>query len=278
MRATLGLPLRRASDLADFLDRPMASYLVGSTYAYFYIDPGFTGLSVWGIPSLEETTTLNKAMDVVVGKHGAAHLSLVDSRRLARVDPITFATMAKYVGDRREVFGRLIRRQAMICSEGLAGAVVAGFFTVLRPAYPYSVFYRLEEALSWLDNPHGGDLVTELLASLERTALDDPLIHALRQLLVAPDRRYDVSTAARGLGVSTRTLQRKLQQYGTSFQRELQAAQMQRAQEMMLHSSQSLSEIALEVGFSSLQHFSTVFHKVTGKTPRHWRREQEGSR
>jgi AraC family transcriptional regulator len=47
-----------------------------------------------------------------------------------------------------------------------------------------------------------------------------------------------------------------------------------RAQELMVGTDQSLSEIALQVGFADQAHLTTRFHRMVGKTPGAWRRER----
>lgn len=269
--------LRVATDLNDFLRNPIGSCLEGSTFLYFFPAAGFTGFSVWGIPSYEDTKLLNAAMDVVIGAHGGPHLSLVDTRGLQRVDPSAFATMKEYIGARRDVFGKLILKQALICSEGLAGAVVAGFFAILRPAYTFNICYDTDEALDWLEISDGAQ-VHELLRSGARRSEDDPFVQRVRELLLTSDQRNPVAASfARSLGVSTRSLQRRLNESGTSFMREVQLSRVRRAQEMILGGGRNLSSVAFEVGCASLQHLSSLFRKVTGKTPSEWRREQESS-
>jgi AraC-like DNA-binding protein len=214
-------------------------------------------------------------MDVVIGRHGGPHLSLVDTRGLQRVDPAAFSVMKDYALSRRDTFGKLIQKQALICSTGLPGAVVAGFFAVLRPAYNFGICHELDEALDWLgvSDPR----VHELLRDSACWAEDDPVLQRLRDLLMTSERRGTVAAVARALGVSVRSLQRKLSHFGTSFKREQQRSQVRRAQELMLMGRLTLSSVAFAVGCASLQHFSTVFYKVTGKTPSRWRREQDTS-
>jgi AraC family transcriptional regulator len=48
---------------------------------------------------------------------------------------------------------------------------------------------------------------------------------------------------------------------------------IERAQELLLSSSLPLIEIALDVGFKSQAHFTTVFRRIVGQTPRIWRTE-----
>jgi AraC-like DNA-binding protein len=49
---------------------------------------------------------------------------------------------------------------------------------------------------------------------------------------------------------------------------------IQRAQEQMIATTDSLVEIALSVGFQSQAHFTTTFRKLVGQTPYRWRRER----
>jgi AraC family transcriptional regulator len=48
---------------------------------------------------------------------------------------------------------------------------------------------------------------------------------------------------------------------------------IERAQELLTSSSLPLIEIALDVGFKSQSHFTTVFRRIVGQTPRIWRTE-----
>ncbi len=48
---------------------------------------------------------------------------------------------------------------------------------------------------------------------------------------------------------------------------------LQRAKELLSSTRRPLVDIALDVGFQSQSHFSTVFRKLTGTTPRRWRSE-----
>jgi AraC family transcriptional regulator len=48
---------------------------------------------------------------------------------------------------------------------------------------------------------------------------------------------------------------------------------IQRAQELLVASCMPLAEVALEVGFKSQAHFTTVFAKVVGQTPNVWRQQ-----
>lgn len=50
---------------------------------------------------------------------------------------------------------------------------------------------------------------------------------------------------------------------------------IERAQHLLLTTSEPLVEIALGVGFQTQAHFTTIFKKIVGNTPLRWRREQQ---
>lgn len=50
---------------------------------------------------------------------------------------------------------------------------------------------------------------------------------------------------------------------------------IERAQNLLLTTAQPLVEIALNVGFQTQAHFTTIFKKIAGNTPLRWRREQQ---
>ena len=51
---------------------------------------------------------------------------------------------------------------------------------------------------------------------------------------------------------------------------------IRRAQEMLLDPKATPIEIALSVGFQTQAHFTTVFKRIVGDTPAHWRRHRPG--
>lgn len=62
-------------------------------------------------------------------------------------------------------------------------------------------------------------------------------------------------------------------EFGTSPHRFLSAARVERARSRLAGSSDSLARIALEGGFSSQSHLTTVFRQHTGITPAAYRRQ-----
>jgi len=54
----------------------------------------------------------------------------------------------------------------------------------------------------------------------------------------------------------------------------VQAVQIEEAKRLLVDSGRSITEIALDCGFSDAQHFATAFHKNAGMTPSAFRRSR----
>lgn len=71
-----------------------------------------------------------------------------------------------------------------------------------------------------------------------------------------------VSQFSRGFKTST----------GLSPHRFLLQLRVQRAQHLLRHGQESLSSIAGQIGFADQSHFTRVFRRIAGSTPKEWRR------
>jgi AraC-like DNA-binding protein len=107
------------------------------------------------------------------------------------------------------------------------------------------------------------------LAEAEARAVP-PVLRQLASFLLHHPRATPAE-AARALALSTRSLQRRLAEQKTTFRRELDAARLTLAKRLLLDSEAPVTQIALEVGLTSPQHLSTLFHRLGHESPREWR-------
>ncbi len=74
------------------------------------------------------------------------------------------------------------------------------------------------------------------------------------------------------LGMSTRTLTRRLSESGISFRELVQKTQEEISQELLKNTSQSIGEIAFLTGFSEQSAFNRAFKRWTGQSPLEYRK------
>ena len=76
---------------------------------------------------------------------------------------------------------------------------------------------------------------------------------------------------ARELHISSRTLQRRLQEAGYSFQQVMEEARHQLARHYLTNSLLELNETAYLLGFEDANSFVRAFRGWEGVPPAHWR-------
>ncbi|MNC54388.1 HTH-type transcriptional regulator VirS [compost metagenome] len=85
--------------------------------------------------------------------------------------------------------------------------------------------------------------------------------------------RQDIQAVARQLGMSNRTLQRKLTDEGTSFKQLLTEARHEQALEYLADPSLDIKEVAFLIGYEDQNSFYRAFRLWEGDTPARWRSE-----
>ena len=89
--------------------------------------------------------------------------------------------------------------------------------------------------------------------------------------LALQDGDCSVDAVAARLGLSERTLQRRLQSAGLHYKDLLLDVRRSVAQQYLRDTGVSLTRIATILGYSDLAAFSRSFHRDFGVSPRHWR-------
>jgi AraC-like DNA-binding protein len=96
--------------------------------------------------------------------------------------------------------------------------------------------------------------------------------HMIRLGLLA--RRPGIDQTARRLGLARRTLQRRLAARECNYDDLMQDVILAEACKLLRHSDRSVTDIAFELGYSDLAHFSRAFRRWTGAAPREWRLQE----
>ncbi len=113
---------------------------------------------------------------------------------------------------------------------------------------------QAEDMLAARADVHDGQ--PELLARLRR------------QLSAAlPQGNATIGEIARRLGMSGRSLQRRLQEHGASFADVVDVTRRQLALEHLVSDDRTLCEVAFLTGFSDASAFTRAFRRWTGETP-----------
>ncbi|MFD0987852.1 AraC family transcriptional regulator [Methyloligella solikamskensis] len=165
----------------------------------------------------------------------------------------------KWTPHRVEVAGRFDGRRQI--EDVVAGDVVSGDrAAVVFPA-----------GLLELPNPRPPqDREPDYPAVPPETELAAVVRHILLLQLDQGDAGID--RVAGRLGLSRRTLQRRLSEQGMSFEALAQRTLLDEARDRLREVNVPITEIAYELGYSDPAHFTRAFRRWTGESPLSWRR------
>ncbi|HAP24198.1 MAG TPA: hypothetical protein DCR74_00765 [Achromobacter sp.] len=83
-----------------------------------------------------------------------------------------------------------------------------------------------------------------------------------------------IDSTAKAMGTSVRTLQRVLRRDGgVSFRELSSAARLRLAEDLLRDSSASITQIAMDFGYSTPANFSRAFRKIHGVAPLQYRQD-----
>lgn len=172
-------------------------------------------------------------------------------------------------------------------------------FTHVRPAYYHAysaafeglerfgqAFTGLEFSVRALDRPHlnrHSELHRLVLAQAERNLeqLGRPPSCAERVRSLMHNRRTselpDMAFAARELGLSVRSLRRRLEEEGTSYRELTQSMLHACACSMLRNPALTLQAVAHELGFSDVTAFHRAFRRWANVTPAEYRSSSLGA-
>jgi AraC-like DNA-binding protein len=86
-----------------------------------------------------------------------------------------------------------------------------------------------------------------------------------------------VDAVARAIGVGVRTLQRRMADAGSTYERLLAQMRLRTAAHLLSSTTATVLDIALDVGYSDHAHFTRAFRRWTGMPPRDFRKHGAAS-
>lgn len=116
----------------------------------------------------------------------------------------------------------------------------------------------------------GDQAMSTYVASLDTGTQTNQIKEIIAENL--PSGNVTVEHVASTLGMNTRTLQRSLQEKGTTFLNLLNDTRMDLAKQFIQNKQMDLTEVAFLLGFAELSTFSRSFKRWTGKSPLQFRK------
>jgi AraC-like DNA-binding protein len=248
--------------------------LVGRTWIYFCASPALYGFIMFGESDDLDLRDICQIIEREL-EEATVHAAYLDAKRLEGLKPAALVRLGETFTRRREAMKKSITRVAMVQPPAFLGALFAGLHVVLPRPVPSRRFSTAADALAWLKwDDHS--LVSRLDQLVLAVTGTSAVLSSLRKVLEERPGQVALNEAARIVGLSPRSLQRHLKEAGRSFRSEAAEAQIRVAQRLLTDTEEKLVTVATRIG-SSPQHFSALFRKVSGESPRRWRERSRGS-
>lgn len=264
------------ADADEYFASPGGKVL--SRRSFFCSSPGgdLYTLWAWGVLDLPDTRELFEVLEAVTRHPGPKRRQLVVLRH---VEHVTLTSMQLFTQRLPSLhrYRDTIAREAVVRPSGVVGVIAAGFYEVVPQPFVGRVFTDLSLALDWLEPRADSAAWLEAATAFEETsrAAHAKEVGLLPSVFAHHGLRLSLTEGARRLGLSPRTLQRRLADAGTTFEAERQRLALVRAQELLIAGAADVKAIAWEVGFRSPSAFIEMFRRGTSLTPREWQRQQQ---
>lgn len=261
--------LSLAPSLQAFVADPFDRYVVRPAFLFWQRGKDLNGVRVHGELDEAAVDELFEAFEVDVHPRAEEHRSIVDFRATAYTDLPAMARFVERLKPRMPEFAKKVRRRVIAFPEGALGLAIAGVRFQVPDLYPVRLVSDLEANLEWL-GVRTNDPVLEWLEATVRELSDD----VRRSLRVAFARGHaTLEECARATGQSTRSLQRRLGERGSSFREERRRYQLDLVKRELERDRPDLTldGIAQRAGFRSPRHLATVFRAAFGTTPTAYR-------
>jgi len=268
--------------LADRLGEPNLGLRVGER-----LERGGTGafdLAMRAAPTLDAALRIaERYWHVVNGSLEAAYVETPAARGFALEVPPAIATLARHHLD--VTIAGVVTIARDLLGRPVTPTRVAFSYAAPRVSEPYATFFRIApvfdaprtevlfsvhdaSARNVRPDPAVGEVMRRFLEQMPSPGTDGSIrARVRREIVEALPETPSVEEVARTLGMSERTLQRRLVEAGTSWAQLLDELRSDLAARHLEDTRMSIGEIAFVLGFRSQGSFTRAFKRWTGRTP-----------
>jgi AraC-like DNA-binding protein len=255
----------------ELAEAPIGRHVVGHSFVIWVDSPTLAGSAYFGRPDARDFPTLER-LSRLAGHAALAHGFdvVIDCSGVEAIDMPAFSLIARHITEVSE-FAPKLGRVSIVRPAGMVGAILGGLFADgVQSRFRSALFADPTEAFGWLGRPDAHDARARVDGVLAEVRGTTEVIRRLREYLAAKPRA-SLAAASRALGLSERSLSRRLGELHTTFRAEVQRARLRTAESMLIGSDDKLEVIARKIGFASRAHFSDFFRRITGETPSDFR-------
>jgi len=241
------------------------------------VRPDCFGSCLFGVVDAEVMSQMCELLGASTRAHAPRPMDIIaDGRAQGTLLPEAVEVATAFIGRELELARACTRRLVILSPANVTSATLIGAVAFGGLSVPLLRADDLPQAGRVLDRPELVAPLRLLEVAITEASGVPPWLSSLRHLLRTDLDRAEPAELARRLGLSVRTLQRKLAELGLSLHQELTAARVAIAAELLAETDDKLDAIALRAGFSSRAHLARAFLRERGESPDQFRRTKRG--
>ena len=253
---------RETADADQFFSDPGAHVLLRRRYLVTLTDGGTLGIVPFGVVEGQDARDVLPVLERLPRAIGPRRRQLVDLRRVTRYDRAAMEALVAFYGS-QSPYLQTVGREAVVRPAGYLGAFAEGFYRAAPVPIDGRAFTDEGDAFGWLVDGGGwGDLPVDEWTRRGPTPLD-----ALQSLVRRAGATLSQTEAARELGLSTRTLQRRLDSVEGGYRGLRRRVLVEEARRLLRTTELPIKAIAFELGYRSPARLTAAFRRETGLTP-----------
>lgn len=265
--------MKTASSTDAMVRNPVGRYVLPTENTLVWCESAtLCGAIVWGAPTVDDVEKVLAVFDGYRSEHMAPSFRVIlDGRNIEGIDPDGLALLFQWLTQHRVELSRRVELQIGVVARGsILGVTLSGILPTLGETHAFRVVSDPRSAFCELSE-RGDELFDEVeQAAAEARRLPYEL-RRLREELTTQPRNATLAGVSRVLKIAQRTLQRQLQQAGTTFRDELREARFLRAKELLVDGSDKISVVARRLGVSQGA-LTQLIREKSGHTPAELRR------
>jgi AraC-like DNA-binding protein len=248
---------------------PWGRYTCTGSAIVWCVSRTLCGAHLWGRPDADETRAIMRLFDTYPRILDSSFDMIIDTRGVEVVDGEALAVLTGWMWKHRAALLERVKLTSVV-REAPSGFLLAGLLPTIANNRSFRVTTEPLAAFRDVIGEPGVALALEIEAHAMRLRGVTRELQVIRAMLA---KRLDttIDEAARELGISARSLQRRLGEQRTSFHEEVVTARMTVACELLITTDLKIAAVATRIGISE-RALGMLFRAKVGLSPVEWRR------
>jgi AraC-like DNA-binding protein len=279
LRTSAQTPEPAVDSLDSYLADPVGRTCFSRHVMCWRPDAGIRCLALWGTPDLNDARFILRILKAEAAPDATPIVSFVDARAITSLEAHVVTEFTCRVAP---LIDRLIPKvSATAIARGTTGAgivMATGYVRMMGSYWGMTSHTCGLEAMSRVADTRCAETLLSEVARRVAIGRQGQPSHVRVTHALTKDPSLSLVQCGQLLGMSSRTLQRRLNAEGRTYRELADGIRVQRAANRLEATEDSILSIAVSLGYAKAQTLTSAFRRQTGLTPSEYRTKRTGPR